>query len=253
MDPRIERAQQLYWEITRLTDLGAYRMRRSKLIEMAQMHEERALELLEEGDPDGWVDLFAAITAWAKAGCREDVGRLVAAGRSAASQSGSGEATIHRAIGRTRGVGGRLDDDDCAFAPGLRPAFAQPAMGGSIGMKTGAGPKIIGFYAYKGGTGRTFCLAHTAWALARDGWRIAVIDLDLSAPSLGMLFGKPPAPGLVEYVTHWNRRKPVQVSDLIEEVPLDPKASGALFLLQAGKMDQAYLDALADAGLAGVG
>ena len=59
-----------------------------------------------------------------------------------------------------------------------------------------------------------------------------------------MLFGKPPAPGLVEYVTHWNRRKPLQVADLIEEVPLDPKASGALFLLQAGKMDQTYLDAL---------
>jgi hypothetical protein len=95
MDPRIERAQQLYWEITRLTDLGAHRKRHSKLIEMAQVHEERALELLEEGDPDGWVDLFAAVTAWAKAGCREDANRLVSAGRSTASQFGSGEATIH--------------------------------------------------------------------------------------------------------------------------------------------------------------
>ncbi|MCY2994993.1 MAG: hypothetical protein NTY19_45095 [Planctomycetota bacterium] len=95
MDPRIEQAQQLYWEITRLTDLGAHRKKRSKLIEMAQVHEDRAVELLANDDPEGWVDLFAGITAWAKAGCREDASRLIAAGRSTASQFGSGEGTIH--------------------------------------------------------------------------------------------------------------------------------------------------------------
>ena len=98
MDPRIERAQQLYWEITRLREFGAHRKTRSKLIEMAQVHEERALELLAEGNPEGWADLFAAITAWAKAGCREDVSRLLAEGRSTASQFGSGEATIHEQL-----------------------------------------------------------------------------------------------------------------------------------------------------------
>jgi len=98
MDPRIERAQQLYWEITRLREFGAHRKTRSKLIEMAQVHEERALELLAEGNPEGWVDLFAAITAWAKAGCREDLSRLLEEGRSTASQFGSGEATIHEQL-----------------------------------------------------------------------------------------------------------------------------------------------------------
>jgi hypothetical protein len=98
MDPRIERAQLLYWEITRLREIGAYRKTRSKLIEMAELHEERALELLAKGDPDGWVDLFAAITAWAKAGCGEDSNRLVAAGRLAADQFGNGEANLHQQL-----------------------------------------------------------------------------------------------------------------------------------------------------------
>ena len=117
MDPRIERAQQLYWEITRLTDLGAHRKRRSKLIEMAQVHEERALELLKEGDPDGWVDLFAAITAWAKAGCREDVRRLVAAGRTAASQFGSGDAKIREQLDELEEW---ADDLTMTIVPSLR-------------------------------------------------------------------------------------------------------------------------------------
>ena len=35
-----------------------------QLLEMARLHEERACELLQAGDPDGWTDLFAAVTAW---------------------------------------------------------------------------------------------------------------------------------------------------------------------------------------------
>jgi MinD-like ATPase involved in chromosome partitioning or flagellar assembly/DNA-binding TFAR19-related protein (PDSD5 family) len=111
-------------------------------------------------------------------------------------------------------------------------------------MTTQGRPKVIGFYAYKGGTGRSFCLAHTAWALAREGRRIVVVDLDLSAPSLWALFGRKPAPGLVEYLGQWSRRSSLKVQDLVEEIPLDPKASGALYLLQAGSMDKSYLETL---------
>ncbi len=111
-------------------------------------------------------------------------------------------------------------------------------------MTIQARPKVIGFYAYKGGTGRSFCLAHTAWALARDGRRIVVVDLDLSAPSLWALFGREPAPGLVEYLGQWSRRSSLKVQDLVEEIPPGPKASGALYLLQAGSMDKSYLETL---------
>jgi cellulose biosynthesis protein BcsQ len=111
-------------------------------------------------------------------------------------------------------------------------------------MNTEKRPTIIAFYAYKGGTGRSFALAHTAWSLAREGRRVAVVDLDLTAPSLWALFGKKPTRGVVEYMTDWRKRAASSVRTFIDEVPLDSKASGALYLLQAGVMDQAYLEAL---------
>jgi hypothetical protein len=44
--------------------------------------------------------------------------------------------------------------------------------------------KIVTFYSYKGGTGRTMALANTAWILAGTGMRVLVIDWDLEAPGL---------------------------------------------------------------------
>lgn len=111
-------------------------------------------------------------------------------------------------------------------------------------MNSHAFPKIVGFYAYKGGTGRSLCAAHTAWALAREGRRVVVVDMDLSAPSQWALFGRTPAPGLVEYVSNWGRRRPLPAGDLVEEIPLDSKASGALYLLQSGRLDKPYLESL---------
>jgi MinD-like ATPase involved in chromosome partitioning or flagellar assembly len=45
-------------------------------------------------------------------------------------------------------------------------------------------PKIIAFYSYKGGVGRSLALANTAVALAKLGHRVLTIDLDLEAPGL---------------------------------------------------------------------
>ena len=44
--------------------------------------------------------------------------------------------------------------------------------------------KIITFYSYKGGTGRSMALANVAWLLASAGNRVLVIDWDLEAPGL---------------------------------------------------------------------
>ncbi|WP_055715422.1 FxSxx-COOH system tetratricopeptide repeat protein [Streptomyces torulosus] len=44
--------------------------------------------------------------------------------------------------------------------------------------------RIITFYSYKGGTGRTMALANTAWILASCGYRVLVVDWDLEAPGL---------------------------------------------------------------------
>lgn len=108
-------------------------------------------------------------------------------------------------------------------------------------------PAVVAFYAYKGGTGRSMALAHTAWALARKGYRVVAIDLDLSAPSLGQMFAvhtEVPVAGFVEHLLGWRLGKTRPVLDLLREVPLDPKAHGALYLLTAGLMDSPYLETL---------
>jgi WD40 repeat protein/MinD-like ATPase involved in chromosome partitioning or flagellar assembly len=45
-------------------------------------------------------------------------------------------------------------------------------------------PRIITFYSYKGGTGRSMALANIAWLLAANGKHVLVIDWDLEAPGL---------------------------------------------------------------------
>ncbi len=50
-------------------------------------------------------------------------------------------------------------------------------------------PKVITFYSYKGGTGRTMALANVAWILASAGKTVLAVDWDLEAPGLHRYFG----------------------------------------------------------------
>jgi hypothetical protein len=81
MDARLQKAQRLFREIEDLKQSGTPPALLFKLREMAQLREERALELLDMDNPDGWIDLFTAITAWGHAGARSEAGRLVSCGR----------------------------------------------------------------------------------------------------------------------------------------------------------------------------
>src|SRR3972149_2505241 len=47
---------------------------------------------------------------------------------------------------------------------------------------------IVTFYSYKGGVGRTMALVNTAHILARDGWRVLMVDFDLEAPGMTHFF-----------------------------------------------------------------
>src|SRR5581483_1644557 len=57
-----------------------------------------------------------------------------------------------------------------------------------ISMKSQRPGKIVTFYSYKGGTGRSMALANVAWLLASAGNRVLVIDWDLEAPGLHRYF-----------------------------------------------------------------
>ena len=48
--------------------------------------------------------------------------------------------------------------------------------------------RVITFYSYKGGTGRSMALANVAWILASRGKRVLTIDWDLEAPGLHRYF-----------------------------------------------------------------
>jgi WD40 repeat protein len=50
------------------------------------------------------------------------------------------------------------------------------------------GGRIVTFYSYKGGTGRSMALANVAWVLASQGARVLVVDWDLEAPGLHRYF-----------------------------------------------------------------
>jgi hypothetical protein len=48
--------------------------------------------------------------------------------------------------------------------------------------------RIVTFYSYKGGTGRSMALANVGWLLASSGRRVLIIDWDLEAPGLHRYF-----------------------------------------------------------------
>ena len=48
--------------------------------------------------------------------------------------------------------------------------------------------KIVTFYSYKGGTGRTMALANVGWILASNGLKVLIVDWDLDSPGLHRYF-----------------------------------------------------------------
>ena len=70
--------------------------------------------------------------------------------------------------------------------------------------------KIVTFYSFKGGTGRTMALANVAWILASNGLKVLVVDWDLDSPGLHRYFHpflEPPkvaaTPGIFELITEY--------------------------------------------------
>src|SRR3984885_7669280 len=69
--------------------------------------------------------------------------------------------------------------------------------------------RVVTFYSYKGGTGRTMALANVAWILASNGHKVLVADWDLESPGLHLFF--PPfldqvvrdAPGIIDMVREY--------------------------------------------------
>ncbi|MEU7347657.1 FxSxx-COOH system tetratricopeptide repeat protein [Streptomyces bacillaris] len=89
-------------------------------------------------------------------------------------------------------------------------------------MSAGRDGRIVTFYSYKGGTGRTMALANTAWILAANGKRVLAVDWDLEAPGLHRFFHPFLEPatlgattGVIDLITEyaWAATSPAQRAD----------------------------------------
>jgi MinD-like ATPase involved in chromosome partitioning or flagellar assembly len=69
--------------------------------------------------------------------------------------------------------------------------------------------RIVTFYSFKGGTGRTMALANVAWILAANGLRVLIADWDLESPGLHKFFhpfmdpGVSESPGIVDFIRRY--------------------------------------------------
>src|SRR3954449_8451523 len=70
--------------------------------------------------------------------------------------------------------------------------------------------RIVTFYSYKGGSGRTMTMANVAWILASNGHRVLVVDWDLESPGLHRYFSPflldpdlRTSDGVIELIRHY--------------------------------------------------
>jgi|SRR5271165_341246 len=77
-----------------------------------------------------------------------------------------------------------------------------------VGQGSSAG-RIVTFYSFKGGTGRTMALANVAWILAANGKRVLIADWDLESPGLHRFFQPfmdgdvSSKPGIVDFIRRY--------------------------------------------------
>jgi formylglycine-generating enzyme required for sulfatase activity len=121
--------------------------------------------------------------------------------------------------------------------------------------------KIVTFYSYKGGTGRSMALANVAWVLASSGMRVLAIDWDLEAPGLHRYFEPfladktlERSTGIIDFVRDFATAAVARGSPegqdwfrkysniLAHAMPVnwDFPGGGLLHLVPAGKQDAAY-------------
>ncbi|MFM6099372.1 MAG: tyrosine-protein kinase family protein, partial [Dolichospermum sp.] len=112
-------------------------------------------------------------------------------------------------------------------------------------------PAVVTFFSFKGGVGRTTALVATALTLARNGHRVAIVDLDLEAPGLSTVFSQENLVqyGVIDYLLekkiqdrNWSLRNDIlQINDPL----LIGNSGGQINLLTAGNVDSNYLEKLA--------
>lgn len=113
-------------------------------------------------------------------------------------------------------------------------------------------PKIVTFYSFKGGVGRTTALTHVAWILALRGHKVVAVDLDLEAPGLSTALKLNPQPsyGIVDYFYERSYLPEgvspnILITEIFGEVKISD-APGRLFVVPAGVLSFDYISKVDD-------
>jgi hypothetical protein len=93
-DDRFRETQQLRFEIELLRSVGNASAARPLLRREAELREELAREQLARGEPDGWIDLLAAVTAWTHFGSPTHARGLLSFGQNTAMKLLEGSETV---------------------------------------------------------------------------------------------------------------------------------------------------------------
>lgn len=112
------------------------------------------------------------------------------------------------------------------------------------------GTKVVTFYSFKGGMGRTTALAAVALLLVKKGKNVMMVDTDIEAPGLAALFFDEEmiTRGVLDYLIEYGIDSEIHVEDYaldVTEPLLLDETSGQLYLMPAGKVDRNYLQKLA--------
>ncbi|MGN9911821.1 FxSxx-COOH system tetratricopeptide repeat protein [Phytohabitans sp. LJ34] len=127
-------------------------------------------------------------------------------------------------------------------------------------MSTDRFGRMVTFYSFTGGTGRTMALANIAWILAAAGHRVLITDWNFEAPALHRYFRPFLRPESTEQATgvadlvrgyewdfargaaEWKRH--AQVAPHVIGIDWEFPGDGCLHLLTAGRQDRLYAPTL---------
>lgn len=107
-------------------------------------------------------------------------------------------------------------------------------------------PRVVSFYGFKGGVGRTTALVAFALYLSQKGKNVAVVDLDLEAPGAAALLATAEIDlGVVDFLieSRLDRQPPLALSRYYQQSPMT-KGAGTIRVFPAGRLDRNYIEKL---------
>lgn len=107
-------------------------------------------------------------------------------------------------------------------------------------------PKVVTFYSFKGGVGRTTALCACALLAARAGERVVLIDLDLESPGLATAFDVTTTRGVLDVLVDHLATAQLSLEDATSS-PRDLRevSTEHITVIPAGTLGGSYLEKLA--------